>query len=85
MSLANIATLVAYTSPADNRQQSDCTTLLQDSAAPTESAISKLFGVGLHTKLTCEESGESIEVRSPAVGKAACFVSLALGTNQHAT
>jgi len=84
VSLANIATLVAYTSPADNRQQSDCV-VLQDSAAPTESAIKKLFGVGLHTKLTCEESGESIEVRSPAVGKAACFVSLALGTNQHAT
>ncbi|DBB02923.1 hypothetical protein WJX77_004368 [Trebouxia sp. C0004] len=34
---------------------------VKDSAAPTESAINKLFGVGLHTKLTCEESGESIE------------------------
>jgi len=35
---------------------------LQDTSAPTESAINKLFGVELHTKLTCEESGESIEV-----------------------
>lgn len=43
-------------------QQSD-KVLLQDTTAPTESAINKLFGVELHTKLTCEESGESIEVR----------------------
>ena len=57
--------------------------MLQDSAAPTESAINKLFGVGLHTKLTCEESGESIEVRFPVVGQAACFALFA--RHQHAT
>lgn len=34
---------------------------VKDASTPTESAINKLFGVGLHTKLTCEESGESIE------------------------
>lgn len=37
--------------------------MAQDTASPSESAINKLFGVKLHTKLTCAESGEAIEVR----------------------
>ena len=40
--------------------------ILQDADSPTESAINKLFGVQLHTKLTCGESGESIEVNHSA-------------------
>ena len=35
---------------------------MQDTGSPTESAINQLFGVNLHTRLTCEESGETIEV-----------------------
>ena len=42
--------------------QADMCNVLQDASSPTDSAINKLFGVGLHTKLVCEESGETIEV-----------------------
>ncbi len=39
-----------------------CSAPWQDPGAPDDSMIRKLFGVGLHTRLVCDETGEAIEV-----------------------